>query len=170
MTDMDAQKEKLNRIIADNRESLNKHTPEEHPLEYARACINIGSAFGSLAAMENKAENSKKAIVAFQQALRTYTLDDHAQDYAKVHSNMGNAYAMLASVEGREENCIKAFQSFLEAFKVFNQDDFPEIFDSLIENVRMHLPVCEKLKRKLDELFNNNAPSPSDSTSPESIK
>ena len=158
MTDMDAQREKLNSMIAENRASLEKYTPEDHPLEYARACMNIGSAFGSLAGLEDMAVNTKKAIVAFQQALRTYTLEDHPEEYAKTHSNMGNAFAMLASVEGRDENCIKAFQSFLEAFKVFNQEDYPEIFNSLIENVRMHLPVCEKLKRKLDELFINNAP------------
>ena len=143
------------------------HTPEDHPLEYARACINIGSALGSLAAMEDMAENSKKAIVSFQQALRVYTIEDHPQDYAKTHSNMGNAFAILASVEGRDENCIKAFQSFLEAFKVFDKDSYPDIFNSLIENVRLHLPVCEKLKRKLDELFNPPAftdtpPSPED--------
>ena len=153
MSDMDAAREKFNRIIADNRESLDKYTPEDYPLEYARACINIGSAFGSLAGLEDMAENCMKAIVSFQQALRVYTLEDHAVDYAKTHSNMGNAFAILASVEGRDENCIKAFQSFLEAFKVFNQDDYPDIFNGLIENVRMHLPVCEKLKRKLDELF-----------------
>ncbi len=165
MTDMDAQREKLNCIIADNRASLEVNTPEDHPLEYARACMNIGSAFGSLAGLENMAENCMKSIVSFQQALRVYTLEDHPEDYAKTHSNLGNAYAMLASVEGRDENCIKAFQSFLEAFKVFNQDDFPEIFKGLIENVRMHLPVCEKLKRKLDELFTDNTP-PSPPTSP----
>lgn len=153
MTDMDAQREKLNKIISDNRESLEKYTPEDHPAEYARACINIGSAFGSLAGVENTAENCMKSIVSFQQALRVYTLEDHPVDYAKTHSNMGNAFAILASVEGRDENCIKAFQSFLEAFKVFNQEDYPEIFKGLIKNVQMHLPVCEKLKRKMDELF-----------------
>ena len=101
-----------------------------------------------------------KAIVSFQQALKVYTLQDHPMEYAKTHSNMGNAFAILAGVQGRDENCIKAFQSFLEAFKVFNQDDYPDIFNGLIENVRMHLPVCEKLKRKLDELFTDIPPSP----------
>ena len=154
MTDMDASREKFSRIIAENRELLEKYTPEDTPMEYAMACTNIGSALGSLAGLGETAEYSKKAIVAFQQALRVYTLEDHPVDYAKTHSNMGNAFAILASVEGKDENCIKAFQSFLEAFKVFNQSDYPDIFNALMENVRMHIPVCEKLKRKMDELFN----------------
>ncbi len=156
MPDMNSIKEKCELVIAEGREALDKYTPEEHPLEYARACNSIGGAYGTLANLEetgDKADNCKKACVSFEQALRGYTLKEHATEYAKTNSNLGNAYAMLASVEGRDANCIKAFQAFLEAYKVFKEKGEAEALQGTIENVHLHLHVCEKLRRKLEELF-----------------
>ncbi len=156
MADMDQIKEKCENAIAAGREALDKYTPEEHPIDYARACNSIGGAYGTLANLEetgDKADNCKKACVSFEQALMGYTLKEHPIEYAKTNSNLGNAYAMLASVEDRDANCIKAFQAFLEAFKVFKDSDDTEAMQATIQNIHLHLQVCEKLRRKLEELF-----------------
>jgi gamma-glutamylcyclotransferase (GGCT)/AIG2-like uncharacterized protein YtfP len=155
MTETNKLRESCIKAVSENKDILNKLTIKESPVEFARASNIMGGAYGTLATIENKAESCKNAIAAFEDALKVYTLKEFPVEYAKTHSNLGNVFGMLASIENKDENCIKAFQSFLKAFNVFNAKDYPEIYSGLIENVRLHLPVCEKLKRKLGELFNS---------------
>ena len=150
--------EKCMRAIEASKDILSRVALKDSPEEYARAHNNLGGAYGMLASIEDKAENSKRAIAAFEQALKVYKSGSHSEDYAKTQFNMGNAYGMLASEEDNDLNCIKAFQAFMEALKVFNKKDHPEAFGGMIESIRLHLPVCEKLKRKLDELVNAVGP------------
>jgi len=105
--------------------ALRIYTLKRFPMDYAITQNNLGNAYGTLAEVENKAENCKKAIRAFEEALKVYTPDRFPMDYAMTQNNLGNAYIMLAEVENKAENCKKAIRAFEEALKVFTPDRLP---------------------------------------------
>jgi tetratricopeptide (TPR) repeat protein len=65
------------------REALKITTVEKFPMDYAIAQNNIGTACRTLAKVEERALNCKKAIGAYKNALRIYTEDSY-QEYNKI--------------------------------------------------------------------------------------
>ncbi|MCD6451897.1 MAG: tetratricopeptide repeat protein [Acidobacteria bacterium] len=107
------------------KKALKVYTPEKFPYEYALTQYNLGTAYGTLAEVENKRENCTKAINAYNQAFEVYTIEKYPYDYAGTQNNLGNAYLTLAEVENKRGNCIKAINAFNEALKVFTIEKYP---------------------------------------------
>ena len=51
---------------------------------------NLGNAYRTLAEVEDKTENCKKAIQAYMQALEIRTLEQFPMDYAMTQNNLGS--------------------------------------------------------------------------------
>ena len=100
-------------------------TCENDKENYAMTQNNLGNAYGTLAEVEDKAENCRKAIRAFQEALKVRTLEKFPMDYATAQYNLGAAYWTLADVEDKPENCRKTIEAYREALKVSTLEKFP---------------------------------------------
>jgi tetratricopeptide (TPR) repeat protein len=75
--------------------------------------------------VEDKVENSKRAIEACEKALEVRTRERYPIDYGMTQNNLGNAYSTLAEVEGKAENSKRAIEACEEALKVYTRDRFP---------------------------------------------
>jgi len=100
-------------------------TYENDKENYAATQNNLGNAYGTLAQVQDKPENCRKAIEAYREALKASTLDKLPIQYAMTQNNLGNAYGTLAQVEDKPENCRKAIEAFREALKVRTLDKLP---------------------------------------------
>ena len=105
--------------------ALEVRTLEEFRTDYAMTQNNLGAAYGTLAGVEDKAENCKSAIQAYLQALRVSTLEQFPMDYAMTQNNLGNAYRNMAEVEDKAENCRKAIEACEKALKVRTLERYP---------------------------------------------
>ena len=64
------------------------YTLEDFPIQYATTQNNLGSAYRTLAEVENKAENCKKAIKAYRAALEVFTADNFPEANRLVQDNL----------------------------------------------------------------------------------
>jgi tetratricopeptide (TPR) repeat protein len=113
--------------LGDQRENLRKATlacegaglylKNNDPEGYAKTQNNLGIAYSSLAGMEDRAENLRRAIAAFQEALHYYPPDAAPLYYAGTQNNLGAAYRNLAEVEDRAENLRRAIAAYQEALR-----------------------------------------------------
>ncbi|MEK7354520.1 MAG: tetratricopeptide repeat protein, partial [Chloroflexota bacterium] len=97
----------------------------------------------TLAEVENKAENCKKAISAYEAALTIYTLKGFPMQYAMTQNNLGAAYRTLAEVENKAENCKLARVAYDEALKIYTEEKFPEIYPRVAGNLQGLLDFCK---------------------------
>lgn len=107
--------------------ALRNRTPDRLPMAYAGAQNNLGIAYVTLARVEDKEENCRKAIEAYREALHIYTLWHSPVSYAATRYNMGVAYAAMAESENtsRVENCRKAIRAYEEALRVRTVEHLP---------------------------------------------
>jgi len=96
---------------------------------------NLGAAYGTLAGVEEKAENCKRAIAAYEEALKVYTPERFPMYYGGTQNNLGNAYGRLAEIEEKAENCKKATKAYEEALRVYTKEEFPEIHKLITHNI-----------------------------------
>ncbi|WP_406657390.1 tetratricopeptide repeat protein [Methanolobus sp. ZRKC2] len=107
-------------------EALKVYTFHEFPKQYALIQNDLGNAYGSLAEVEDKKNNFKKAIKAYEEALRVYSFDKFPIQYAMIRNNMGTAYGGLAEIMvDKKNNLEKAIEAFEEALRVYTFDKFP---------------------------------------------
>ena len=57
-------------------------------MQFADTQNNLGVAYRTLAEVEEKAVNCKRAIAAFQAALQVYTQEEFSELHQKVESNL----------------------------------------------------------------------------------
>ena len=112
-------------------------------MQYAITQNNLGNAYSTLAEVERKTENCKKAIAAYEEALKVSTVERFPMDYAMTQNNLGNAYSTLAEVERKTENCKKAIAAYEEAVKVFTEEAFPEVYRMVVSNFQNIAAFCE---------------------------
>ena len=113
--------------------ALEFYTLEEFPEDYALLQNNLGNAYGSLAEVEDKAENCSRAMEAYNKALKVSTLERFPMQYATTQINLGNTYQTLADVEDKSGNCNRAIEAFEEALKVYTLKRFP-IYNAMTNN------------------------------------
>ena len=89
------------------------------PMQYGAAKNNLGSAYGTLAEVEDKAGNCRLAIAAHEEALRVRAYDAFPMGYGMTQNNLGNVYRTLAEVEDKANNCRLAIAAYEEALRVF---------------------------------------------------
>jgi hypothetical protein len=87
------------------QDSLKIRTLKDFPLDYARMQNNLGVAYKTLAEVEDRAANCRKAIRACQEALKIRKLNQFPMDYAETQIVLGSAFKALAEVENRADNC-----------------------------------------------------------------
>ena len=104
---------------------LARLTLQGSPQRYGAAQNNLGNAYRTLAEVEDKAGNCKRAIGAYKEALRLQTLEEFPMDYGKTQNNLGNAYGTLAEVEDKGGNCERAIGAYKEALRVHTLEEFP---------------------------------------------
>jgi tetratricopeptide (TPR) repeat protein len=126
------------------KEALEVHTFEDFSLDYGMTQNNLGTAYQTLAEVEDKSENCKRAIKAYEAALKVKTLEDFPMDYAMTQNNLGNAYGILAGAENKAENCKKAKKASEEALKIFTEKEFPEVYPRVLNNLRILLDFCKE--------------------------
>ena len=105
--------------------TLEAWTFNNNPEKYAMTQNNLGATYQTLAGVENKADNCRRAITAFQEGLKVYTLDRFPMQYATTQNNLGNAYTTLADVENKADNCRRAITAYQETLKVRTLERFP---------------------------------------------
>jgi tetratricopeptide (TPR) repeat protein len=86
---------------------------------------NLGNAYRDLAAIEDRADNLRRAIAAFTEALRYYTPQNAPLDYAMTQNNLGNAYGILAAIEDRADNLRRAIAACTEALRYYTPESAP---------------------------------------------
>ena len=79
---------------------------------------NLGNAYRTLAEVEAKAANCRKAIAACEAALTVYTRERFPMQYGTTQNNLGTAYGTLAEVEDQAANCRKAIAAYGAALTV----------------------------------------------------
>jgi len=99
--------------------SLVLFTPDHYPLEHARAQLNLGATYSTLAEISNPTTNLNRAIDYGEQAIKYFTLGAFPLDYAKAEENIGTCYGQLAHVINSKDNLIKAVSYYNEARSVF---------------------------------------------------
>ena len=57
-------------------------------MDYGMTQNNLGTAYGTLAQVEDKAANCRKAIAAFEAALAIYTPEEFPELYRRVSKNL----------------------------------------------------------------------------------
>ena len=107
------------------RQVLQAWTMEASPRRHAMTQDNLGTAYRTLAEVEQRRENCRRAIEAHEEALRVHTLEDFPMRYGGTQNNLGTAYRTLAEVEDKAENCRRAIGACDEALGVFSLEDFP---------------------------------------------
>ncbi len=98
---------------------------ETSPEHYAMTQINLGTAYSTLAEVEDKASNCRAAITAFGEALTVYTLERLPMGYGMTQNNLGNAYRTLAEIEEPASNCRAAISAYEKALTVRTPERFP---------------------------------------------
>ncbi len=132
----------LHLSIAAYDEALKVRTLERFPIQYAMTQNNLGTAHRTLAEVEDKATNCKKAIAAYDEALKVYTLERFPIQYAMTQNNLGTAHSTLAEVEDKATNCKKAIAAYDEALKVLNKEVFPEPYAIVTRNLKSLQDFC----------------------------
>ena len=107
---------------------------------------NLGTAYGTLAEVENEVENCKKSIDAYEEALKVRTPDRFPMDYAMTQNNLGTAYGTLAEVENKAENCKKSIDAYEEALKIYSKEEFPEAYRVISRNLERAKIFCSQNK------------------------
>lgn len=69
-------------------QALKVYTFKDFPMYHAMTQNNLGTAYGTLADVEEKAENCKKAIEAYNQAVKVFTKEKFPQDYKFTQQNL----------------------------------------------------------------------------------
>ena len=110
------------------RAALEIRTQDRFPMQFAATQNNLGTAYGTLAEVEDKAGNCKLAIQASRAALEVYTQDRFPMQFAASQNNLGAAYRTLAEVEDKAGNCKLAIQAYRAALEVYTQERFPMDF------------------------------------------
>ena len=59
---------------------------------------NLGTAYGTLAEVEAKAQNCKKAITALKEALKVYTKEEFPEIHRKVEHNLERLHVFCGGV------------------------------------------------------------------------
>ncbi len=115
----------------------------------------MGNAYRTLAEVEEKAENCRRAIAAYEAALTVYTPDRFPMDYAMTQNNLGNAYRTLAEVEEKAENCEKAKQAYLAAITIFGRAQMQVPIQVVLGNLHGLRNLCGDAIDwgELEELF-----------------
>ena len=131
-------------------EALKVYTLKRFPRLYAMAQNNLGSAYRTLAEVENKAENCKISIKALEEALKVKTLERFPMDYAMAQNNLGTAYGTLAKVEKKTENCKKAIKAYEEALKVYTLKRFPMDYAMAQNNLGNAYRTLAKVENKAE--------------------
>jgi tetratricopeptide (TPR) repeat protein len=98
---------------------------ETSPRRHAITQNNLGTAYSTLAEVEEKGKNCRRAIKAFKEALRVRTLEDFPMDYGMTQNNLGTAYRRLAEVEEKGKNCRRAIAAHEEALRVRTPEESP---------------------------------------------
>jgi len=132
------------------REIIKSIHPEESSHIYADINIKIGNIHVDIAEIVNKAENSRKAIIAYKEALKVRTFDRFPIDFAMTQNNLGNAYWVLAEVEDKAENCRKAIDAFNEALRVNTFDDYPMQYATTQNNLGTAYGVLAEVEDKAE--------------------
>ena len=142
--DIDIQKAKYKRVaIKAYKKTLKIYTYEKFPMDYAMTQNNLGTAYCTLAEVENKAENCKNAITAYEEALKVRTLERFPMDYAMTQNNIGATYRTLAVIENKAKNCKRAMEAYKKALKVFTKEEFPVPYNLVNRNLRRLIEFCE---------------------------
>jgi hypothetical protein len=71
-------------------EALKVYTFDRFPIQYATTQNNLGNAYSTLAEVEDKSENCKKAKKAYEETLKVFTKKDFLQVYELVQRNLDN--------------------------------------------------------------------------------
>jgi|WetSurMetagenome_2_1015567.scaffolds.fasta_scaffold01138_2 hypothetical protein len=102
--------------------------------------------YGTLAEVEDRAQNCKNAIKAYQESfksLRTSTLNYFPRDYAETQFVFGNAYKTLAEEEkDRANNCRRARQAYEQAMEISTKLDLPEVEKQVKEKLSELDLIC----------------------------
>ncbi len=130
--------------------ALKLYTIDKFPMVYAMTQNNLGTAFRTLAEVENKKENCKKAITAYQEALTVYSLERFPMDYAMTQNNLGTAFSTLAEVENKRENCKKAITAYQEALTVYSLERFPIQYATTQNNLGNALKTLAEVENKIE--------------------
>ena len=77
-------------------EALKVRTIEDHPFDFAMIHNNLGTAYGTLAEVEDKKENCLNAIKEFEEALKVFTQKDFPFHYTNTQNNLKITYKVLA--------------------------------------------------------------------------
>ncbi len=136
--------------IAAYEEALKVYTLDRFPMQYASIQNNLGITYGTLAEVENQAENCKKSIAAFEEALKVYTPDRFPMQYAMTQNNLGAAYRTLAEVENKAENCKKSIVTFEDALKIRTFDRFPMQYASIQNNLGNAFQTLAEVENKAE--------------------
>jgi tetratricopeptide (TPR) repeat protein len=64
-------------------------------MDYGMTQNNLGNAYRTLAEVEGKAENSKRAIEAYDKALKVYTPEIFPIQYSSIKNNLEVVRAIL---------------------------------------------------------------------------
>ena len=114
-------------------------------MDYALAQNTLGNAYGTLAQVEDKAANCRKAIAADEAALTVYTRESFPMDYAMAQDNLGNAYRTLAEVEDKAANCRRAIAAFAEsALDIYTPAESPELYRRRLYKSRKNQPILSR--------------------------
>ena len=77
--------------IAAYEKALESYTFDGFPIQYAATHYNLGTAFRTLADVENKRENCKKAITAYQEALNVFNEEEFPELFPLISANLKRA-------------------------------------------------------------------------------
>jgi len=105
--------------------ALEVYTKAGFPMQCGTIQYSLGTAYATLAEVEDKAANCHLAISAFQAALEVRTKADFPVQYGTTQNNLGTAYATLAEVEDEAGNCRLAIAAHQAALEVRTKADFP---------------------------------------------
>ncbi len=95
-------------------------------MQYGLTQNNLGTAYGTLAEVEDKAANCRKAIAAFEAALKVITRERFS--HAVCHDPeqpWGCLLPPWRMVEDKAANCRKAIAAFEAALTVITRERFP---------------------------------------------
>ncbi len=70
------------------QEALKVRTLDRFPMQYAMTQNNLGTAYRTLAEVENKAENCKKSIAAYEEALKVFSKDEFPEPFQIITRNL----------------------------------------------------------------------------------
>jgi tetratricopeptide (TPR) repeat protein len=133
---VDLNKAKYLRLaIAAIEAALTVYTRERFPMQYGTIQNNLGTAYRTLAEVEDKAANCQKAIAAFEVALTVRTRERFPMEFGTTQSNLGAAYGTLAEVEDKAANCRKAIAACEAALTVRTRERFPMDYGTTWNNL-----------------------------------